>query len=157
MLCNLHSDKGKVLHLQYTMHYEYIEDSWLYWFGKKGVRTNTYMYGGIFSAGNASWITSTLCRDEFLRTSYKCCSFQSNTELATLFCYWRRSAIPYLMVKEEVVNNDPRIVLFHDVISDDEIYFLKNTSSTKVRSEFKVACTSGLKCLYSHVNYFKEI
>ncbi|KAK3083014.1 hypothetical protein FSP39_011720 [Pinctada imbricata] len=57
---------------------------------------------------------------------------KSSKALAQLYCYWRTSAIPYLLVKEEVVNNNPKITLFHDVINDAEIRFLQNISSSKI-------------------------
>ncbi|KAL8559587.1 hypothetical protein ACOMHN_018750 [Nucella lapillus] len=44
------------------------------------------------------------------------------------WCYWHSSHIPYLRFKAEMVNSDPFIVVFHDVISDDETRELKDLS-----------------------------
>ncbi|XP_070197225.1 prolyl 4-hydroxylase subunit alpha-2-like isoform X2 [Littorina saxatilis] len=47
-------------------------------------------------------------------------------------CYLHSTQVPYLKFKAEVVNYDPYIVVFHDVISDDEIREMKDLSFGKL-------------------------
>ncbi|KAK7471344.1 hypothetical protein BaRGS_00036019 [Batillaria attramentaria] len=47
-------------------------------------------------------------------------------------CYQHSTFIPYLKFKAEVVNSDPLITVFHDVISDDEIREMKQLSFGKL-------------------------
>lgn len=49
-----------------------------------------------------------------------------------LRCFLRKTAIPIYMAKEEVVNYTPRISLFHDVISNDDIRQLKKAGTKKL-------------------------
>lgn len=58
--------------------------------------------------------------------------FQSPKELSRLFCYYKATDDPFYFVKTELANFQPRIFLFHDIISDDEIGFLRNISEKEV-------------------------
>lgn len=60
-----------------------------------------------------------LCREEQ----------KSLQELAKLRCFLRETVIPYYKAKEEVVNYEPRIAIFHDVISPTSIEHLKSLAS----------------------------
>lgn len=60
-----------------------------------------------------------LCREEQ----------KSLQELAKLRCFLRETVIPYYKAKEEVVNYEPRIAIFHDVISPTSIEHLKSVAS----------------------------
>ncbi|XP_052694750.1 prolyl 4-hydroxylase subunit alpha-1-like [Crassostrea angulata] len=60
-----------------------------------------------------------LCREEQ----------KSLHELAKLRCFLRDTVIPYYKAKEEVVNYEPRIAIFHDVISPTSIEHLKSIAS----------------------------
>lgn len=57
---------------------------------------------------------------------------QSLQELAKLRCFLRGTVIPYYKAKEEVVNYEPRIAIFHDVISPANIEHLKSIASKGV-------------------------
>lgn len=57
---------------------------------------------------------------------------QSLHELAKLRCFLRDTVIPYYKAKEEVVNYEPRIAIFHDVISPTSIEHLKSVASKGV-------------------------
>lgn len=57
---------------------------------------------------------------------------QSLHELAKLRCFLRDTVIPYYKAKEEVVNYEPRIAIFHDVISPTSIEHLKSIASKGV-------------------------
>ena len=61
-----------------------------------------------------------------------------------LFCRYRPTTIPYLFFKEEVLSKEPRIMLFHNVISDAEIDFVRNLAIPDVRIQnfisFYVMC-----------------
>ena len=48
------------------------------------------------------------------------------------FCRYRRTRIPYRLVKEEVLFTDPWVSRVYDVISDNEIEAIKNMSTSKV-------------------------
>lgn len=60
-----------------------------------------------------------LCREEQ----------KSLQELAKLRCFLRETVIPYYKAKEEVVNYEPRIAIFHDVISPTSLEHLKSVAS----------------------------
>lgn len=60
---------------------------------------------------------------------------QTKKEESTLRCYLRETAVPFYMAKEEVIHYEPRLSVFHDVISDDDIRYLKREASKKVFSE----------------------
>jgi hypothetical protein len=49
-----------------------------------------------------------------------------------MYCFLRETAVPFYLAKEEVVNIEPRISLFHDVISDYDITYLKREATKKV-------------------------
>ncbi|XP_021354092.1 prolyl 4-hydroxylase subunit alpha-3-like [Mizuhopecten yessoensis] len=59
-----------------------------------------------------------LCRGE-LRTAQ---------EMSLLRCYLRPTRIPYYWSKEEVMYNIPRLTLFHDVLFDSEIQFIRTAA-----------------------------
>ena len=55
-----------------------------------------------------------------------------------LKCYYSRGHHPFLLlqpVKVEQVSLEPSIVVYHDVISDDEINTIKEIGKSKVRVE----------------------
>ena len=52
--------------------------------------------------------------------------------MSKLRCFLRKTAIPYYRAKEEVANYEPRISLFHDVISPSLIDLLKSVASKGV-------------------------
>ncbi|VDI52743.1 prolyl 4-hydroxylase [Mytilus galloprovincialis] len=56
-------------------------------------------------------------------------NLKSQKALSKLFCFYKTTAIPIFLVKAELANIKPYIYLFHDVISENEIDFLRNTSS----------------------------
>ncbi|KAL8562206.1 hypothetical protein ACOMHN_005191 [Nucella lapillus] len=47
-------------------------------------------------------------------------------------CYWHSTHLAYVKFKAEVVNSDPSIIIFHDVIHNEEIVTLKNLSFEKL-------------------------
>ncbi|GAB1603014.1 prolyl 4-hydroxylase subunit alpha-1 [Argonauta hians] len=55
----------------------------------------------------------------------------SNTYRASLRCSWRPTKNPYSRVKEEVVSVRPKIVLFHDVITESESRHVLEESQRK--------------------------
>ncbi|XP_061165086.1 prolyl 4-hydroxylase subunit alpha-2-like [Saccostrea echinata] len=59
---------------------------------------------------------------------------QSTTpkELSELYCSIRRTKIPYYLVKEEVLHVHPRVSLFHEVISEDDIRTLRRYTLQQV-------------------------
>ncbi|XP_071147966.1 prolyl 4-hydroxylase subunit alpha-1-like [Mytilus edulis] len=59
-------------------------------------------------------------------------SLKSPKELSRLFCYYKATDDPFYFVKTELANLQPRIFLFHDIISDDEIVFLRNISEKQL-------------------------
>lgn len=71
---------------------------------------------------------------------------QSLQELAKLQCFLRGTAIPYYRAKEEVVNYEPRIAIFHDVISPTNIEHLKSIAS-------KGVCFNQMRFIWSFLLY----
>ncbi|KAL3856384.1 hypothetical protein ACJMK2_011151 [Sinanodonta woodiana] len=65
-----------------------------------------------------------LCRREVTRTS---------KALAKLKCFLRRAMNSYDIVKEEIINNQPRISLYHDVISAEEADGMIHKAQTDAR------------------------
>ncbi|XP_052079644.1 prolyl 4-hydroxylase subunit alpha-1-like isoform X14 [Mytilus californianus] len=57
---------------------------------------------------------------------------KSHRHLSRLFCFYKTTDIPIFRVKAELANIKPNIYLFHDVISDNEVDYLRNTSSEKM-------------------------
>ncbi|XP_060077160.1 prolyl 4-hydroxylase subunit alpha-1-like, partial [Ylistrum balloti] len=60
---------------------------------------------------HSNQVYQSLCRGE-VRTARK---------MSFLRCYLRSTRIPYYRAKEEVINNIPRLSVFHDVLFDSEI------------------------------------
>ena len=52
--------------------------------------------------------------------------------LSKLKCFLKPTPIPILYGKEEVLNYDPRVAMFHDTISKKEQEFLKSQVIHKV-------------------------
>ncbi|VDI15625.1 Hypothetical predicted protein [Mytilus galloprovincialis] len=52
-------------------------------------------------------------------------------ELSELYCYLSNTSIPYYKGKVEIVNLQPVIYLFHDVISNDEAAYFRNEATKK--------------------------
>ncbi|VDI75771.1 prolyl 4-hydroxylase [Mytilus galloprovincialis] len=63
---------------------------------------------------------------------------KSNKELSSLSCYMVATNIPYFKSKAEEVNKDPKILIFHEVITENEIAYFKEES-------YKVFIRSGLQ------------
>ncbi|XP_052089400.1 prolyl 4-hydroxylase subunit alpha-2-like [Mytilus californianus] len=63
---------------------------------------------------------------------------KSNKERSSLSCYMVKTNIPYFKSKTEEVNLDPKILIFHDVITENEIAYFKEES-------YKVFYRSGLQ------------
>lgn len=61
-----------------------------------------------------------------------CEYFQTPAEKSKLKCFLKPSKIPYLRGKEEVLNYDPRLSMFHDVISEGEMMDVKRLGEQKV-------------------------
>ncbi|XP_061164995.1 prolyl 4-hydroxylase subunit alpha-2-like [Saccostrea echinata] len=59
-------------------------------------------------------------------------SLKTKKEESKLRCFLRETAIPFYFSKEEVVNVEPRVSLFHDVISGDDIFYLKREATKKL-------------------------
>lgn len=57
-------------------------------------------------------------------------------EKSSLKCFLRKTKIPFYWAKEEVMNYDPRVSLFFDVVSEKEIAFLLDGSKKKVFTIF---------------------
>ncbi|XP_033758130.1 prolyl 4-hydroxylase subunit alpha-3-like [Pecten maximus] len=67
---------------------------------------------------------------------------QTRSYLSTLRCYLTKTTVPFIRGKEEVLNRNPRISLFHDVISKSDIEQLKADAS-KHFLDSSVALTTG--------------
>lgn len=69
--------------------------------------------------------------EEMIRKYKALCrkNLKSQKALSKLFCFYKTTDIPIFFVKAELANKKPNIYLFHDVISDNEVAFLRNTSS----------------------------
>lgn len=57
---------------------------------------------------------------------------KTNEELSRLYCYYKETEIPIYRVKVEMANLQPKVFLFHDVISEYEMNFMKNASTPKL-------------------------
>ncbi|KAL5009467.1 hypothetical protein ScPMuIL_011772, partial [Solemya velum] len=64
-----------------------------------------------------------LCNGEELR---------SPVDTAKLKCFNRKTKIPYLYAKEEVMNYDPRVSLFHEVISENETKLVRTLAESQL-------------------------
>ncbi|KAL5009707.1 hypothetical protein ScPMuIL_012012 [Solemya velum] len=64
-----------------------------------------------------------LCNGEELRTP---------RQLAPLRCFSRETTIPYLRAKEEVLNYNPRIAMFHEVISHNETLVVREIAKARL-------------------------
>ena len=51
-----------------------------------------------------------------------------------LKCYLKPTLVPILHAKEEVLNYDPRVSMYYDVITEDEMMFLKGRVMDKVNN-----------------------
>nr|XP_022325161.1 prolyl 4-hydroxylase subunit alpha-1-like isoform X1 [Crassostrea virginica] len=59
-----------------------------------------------------------------------CCKpLKTKREESKLSCYLKETALPFYFAKEEVVHYEPRISVFYDVISDDDIRYLKRVAT----------------------------
>ena len=65
--------------------------------------------------------------------------FQDVADLSVLYCYYSNTTIPYYKGKVEVVNLHPKIVLYHDVLSEAEISYIRNEGRDKVIYDQNVA------------------
>lgn len=62
-------------------------------------------------------------------------------DLSALYCYYSNTTIPYHKGKVEVVNLHPKIVLFHDVLSEGEISYIRNQGSENFQRSELVGTT----------------
>ena len=53
-----------------------------------------------------------------------------------LKCFMKPTVNPLLFAKEEVLNYDPRVSMYYDVITEKEELFIKNMVMNKVRCLF---------------------
>ncbi|XP_062605458.1 prolyl 4-hydroxylase subunit alpha-1-like [Saccostrea cucullata] len=92
--------------------------------GNRGILRDTAFYQSSITNNNGS-VTEPKPRDPMYEAL---CREDQKTpqELSRLRCFWRETLVPYYRGKEEVVNYEPRISLFHDVISPDYINILKS-------------------------------
>ncbi|XP_048728685.2 prolyl 4-hydroxylase subunit alpha-2-like isoform X1 [Ostrea edulis] len=93
--------------------------------GHRGITRDIAFYrSSVSNKGNAT-ITEPEPRDPMYEAL---CRGDQKTaiELSKLRCFWRKTIVPYYRGKEEVVNYEPRISLFHDVISPTYIDLLKS-------------------------------
>ncbi|XP_061176200.1 prolyl 4-hydroxylase subunit alpha-1-like [Saccostrea echinata] len=63
-------------------------------------------------------------------------------ELSKLHCSYRRTLIPIYWSKEEILHQDPRISLFHDVISEREIDMVLKSSVNQLTRRYSKESTS---------------
>ncbi|CAC5388184.1 P4HA [Mytilus coruscus] len=56
---------------------------------------------------------------------------KSTQESSKLYCYYSNTRIPYYKAKAEEMNKDPKIFVFHDVIYEHEMDFLKREAYKK--------------------------
>ncbi|XP_048772539.2 prolyl 4-hydroxylase subunit alpha-3-like [Ostrea edulis] len=84
--------------------------------------------------------TDTLNIKRTLSGTEQLCQSETKTskEQSKLYCTLRRTEIPYYVVKEEVLHVRPRVLLFHDVISDDDIRNLKKTTIQQLYSPSEI-------------------
>ena len=64
--------------------------------------------------------------DELYKCDYAIFIFQPERVTSKLKCFLKPTLIPFLFGKEEVLNYDPRVSMFHDVITESEQQLLKN-------------------------------
>ncbi|XP_062569104.1 uncharacterized protein LOC134231200 [Saccostrea cucullata] len=67
-----------------------------------------------------------------LRTQISKTYSETKREESKLRCFLRETPVPFYFSKEEVVNVEPRVSLFHDVISEDDILYLKREATKKL-------------------------
>lgn len=63
--------------------------------------------------------------------------FKGDEEISKLYCYYKQDH-PYLLLapfKVEIVRFDPLAVIFHDVISNEEISIIQEVSHSRVNFE----------------------
>lgn len=58
--------------------------------------------------------------------------FQSTKEESKLKCFMTSSSLPLSFNKEEVYNSYPRISVFYDILREEELRQLQNTTSDRV-------------------------
>lgn len=77
--------------------------------------------------------------------------FQSVRELSKLVCVYRRTPVPIYLVKEEIFSYSPRVSLFYDAITKEEMKYLKNLGLQRVLkvNDFKCKVTAGCKSMLS--------
>ena len=69
---------------------------------------------------------------ELLLIPVFCLLKQPISYTSKLKCYLKPTLIPILYGKEEVFNYDPRVSMYHDVITEGEMMFLKGRVMDKV-------------------------
>ena len=53
-------------------------------------------------------------------------------ELSELYCWNRKTTVPYAIYREEVLNLEPRIAMLYDVITDKEAAVIKELATPAV-------------------------
>ncbi|CAC5411611.1 P4HA [Mytilus coruscus] len=76
-----------------------------------------------------------LVKDEYDSQYKQLCRENRKTprELSELYCYLSNTSIPYYKGKLEIVNLQPVIYLFHDVISNNEAAYFRNEATKKFK------------------------
>ncbi|XP_060071988.1 prolyl 4-hydroxylase subunit alpha-1-like [Ylistrum balloti] len=67
---------------------------------------------------------------------------QTVSHMSTLRCFLTKTSIPFIRGREEVLNQRPRISMFHDVISKSDIEKIKITSAERFKDS-TVVLTAG--------------
>lgn len=70
------------------------------------------------------------------KCDYAILIFQPEHVTSKLKCFLKPTLIPFLFGKEEVFNYDPRVSMFHDVITESEQQLLKNKVLDRVCINF---------------------
>ena len=64
--------------------------------------------------------------------------FKPSRVISRLKCFLKPTAIPILFGKEEVLNYDPRVSVFHDVLSESGQLVLKKSVVSRVCIYYKI-------------------
>lgn len=90
-----------------------------------------YKYYKTYSNGTEDRKAIELVYDEYDGHYKQLCRTNTKTDIeqSRLYCYRSNTDIPYYKGKVEIVNLDPRIVMFHDVISETEAAHLRDEGS----------------------------
>ena len=62
--------------------------------------------------------------------------FQNPNYVKNLVCRYKSGKLPYVVYKEEILSWDPRIEMFHDVLSNQQAELMKAKAYPKVSNRF---------------------